>query len=152
MKAGFIKEIKYPEWLANVVVVPKKVGKCGVCVDYTDLNDACPKHIFPLPLIDQIVDVSAGHGMLSFLDAFLRYHQIPIYLPDAEKTTFITPHGPICYNVMLFRLKNVGATYQRMVTKMFRPLMGKTMEVYIDDMLVKSKQRPDHVTHMQEAF
>ena len=75
-----------------------------------------------------------------------------MYMPDAEKTTFITPHGPICYNVMSFGLKNARDTYQRLVTKMFRPQLGKTMEVYIDDMLVKSKQRPDHVTHMQEAF
>ena len=74
LKAGFIKEIKYPEWLANVVVVPKKGGKWRVCVDYTNLNEACPKDSFPLPRIDQIVDTSAGHGMLSFLDAFLGYH------------------------------------------------------------------------------
>ena len=88
----FIKEVKYPEWLANVVVVPKKGGKWRVRVDYIDLNDACPKDNFPLPRIDQIVDASSGHGMLSFLDAFLGYHQIPMYPPDVEKTTFITPH------------------------------------------------------------
>ena len=96
--------------------------------------------------------MSAGHGMLSFLDAFSGYHQIPMYPPDVEKTTFITSHGFFCYNVMLFGLKNVGATYQRLVTKMFRPLLGKTMEVYIDDMLAKSKERPDHTTYLQEAF
>ena len=71
-----------------------------------------------------------------------------MYPPNTEKTAFITPHGLFCYNVMSFGLKNVGATYQRLVTKMFRPLLGKTMEVYIDDMLVKSKQRLDHVTHL----
>ena len=121
-------------------------------MDYTNLNEACPKDSFPLPQIDQIVDASAGHGMLSFLDAFFRYYQIPMHLPDTEKTTFITPHGPFCYNVMPFGLKNVGATYQRLVTKMFRPLLGKTMEVYIDDMLVKCKERPDHAEHLQKAF
>ena len=152
LKAGFIRKIKYPEWLANVVVVPKKGGKGRVCVDYTDLNDACPKNSFPLPRIDQIVDVSAEHEMLSFMDAFSGYHKIPMYLPDVEKTVFITPNGLLCYNVMPFGLKNVGATYQRLVTKMFRPLLGKTMEVYIDDMLVKSKECPDHATHLQEAF
>ena len=94
LKAGFIREVKYPEWLANVVVVPKKGGKWWVCVDYTDLNDACSKDSFPLPRIDQIVDASAGHGMLSFLDAFFGYHQIPMYPPDAEKTSFITPTPP----------------------------------------------------------
>ena len=149
---GFIRAVKYLEWLANVVVVPKKGNKWRVCVDYTDLNDACPKYSFPLPRIDQIVDVSAGHGMLSFLDAFSGYHQIPMHPPDEEKTSFITPHGLYCYNVMPFGLKNAGATYQRLVAKMFRPLLGSTMEVYIDDMLVKSKQRPDHAAHLQKTF
>ena len=94
LKAGFIREVKYLEWLANVVVVPKKGGKWRVCVDYTDLNDACPKDSFPLPRIDHIVDALAEHGMLSFLDAFFGYHQIPMYPPDAEKTSFIIPSPP----------------------------------------------------------
>ena len=149
---GFIRLVKYPEWLANMVVVPKKGNKWRVCVDYTHLNDACPKDSFLLPHIDQIVDASTGHGMLSFLDAFSGYHQIPMHPLDAEKTSFITPHGLYCYNVMPFGLKNVGATYQRLVTKMFRPLLSSTMEVYIDDMLVKSKQRLDYATHLQQAF
>ena len=149
---GVIIAVRYPEWLANVVVVPKKGNKWRVYVDYMDLNDTCPKDSFPLPCIDQIVDASAGHGMLSFLDAFSGYHQIPMHPPDAENTFFITPHGLYCYNVMPFGLKNAGATYQRLVTKMFRPFLCSTMEVYIDDMLVKSKQCPDHTTHLQQAF
>ena len=108
-------------------------------MDYTALNDACPKDSFPLPRIDQIVYASSEHGMLSFLDSFLGYHQIPMYPPDAEKTTVITPHRLFCYNVMSFGLKNAGATYHRLMTKMFKSLLGKTMEVYIDDVLVKSK-------------
>ena len=86
--------------------------------------------------------------MLSFLDAFSGYHQIPKHLPDAKKTAFITPHGLFCYNVMSFGLKNVEATYYRLVTKMFRLLLGKTIEVYIDDMLVKSKECLDHAEHL----
>ena len=152
LRNGFIRVVKYPEWLENVVVVPKKGNKWRVCVDYTDLKDVSPKDSFPLPHIDQIVDALARHGMLSFLDAFSGYHQIPMHPPDAEKTSFITPHGLYCYNVMPFGLKNAGATYQRLVTKMFRPLLGSTMEVYIDDMLVKSKQRPDHVANLQQTF
>ena len=148
LQNGFIRAVKYPEWLANMVVVPKKGNKWRVCVDYTDLNDACPKDSFPLPRIDQIVDASTGHDMLSFLDTFSGYRQIPMHPPDAEKTSFITPHGLYCYNVMPFGLKNAGGTYQRLVTKMFRPLLGSIMEVYIDDMLVKSKQRSDHVAHL----
>ena len=102
-----------------------------MCVNYTDLNEACPKDNFTLPRIDQIIDASAGHVMLLFLDAFSGYHQIPMHPADAEKTTFITPHGLFSYNAMSFGLKNVGATYQRLVTKMFRPLLGKTMEVIL---------------------
>ena len=152
LRAGFIKEVKYLEWLANVVVIPNKGGKWRVCVDYTDLNKACPKDSFSLPRIDQIVDALTRHGMLSFMDAFFDYHQILMHPPDAEKTTFITPHELYYYNVMPFGLKNVGATYQRLVTRMCRSLMGTTMEVYIDNMLVKSKEFPDHMKHLQETF
>ena len=102
LQNGFIKIVKYPKWLANVVMVQKKGNKWRVCVDYTDLNDACPKDSFPLPLIDQIVDASARHDMLSFLDTFSGYHQIPMHPPDAEKTSFITPHGLYFHNVMPF--------------------------------------------------
>ena len=148
LATGFIREVKYPEWLANMVVVPKKGGKWHVCVDYTDLNEACPKDSFPLPCINQIVDATVGHGILSFLDAFSGYHRIPMHLMDVEKTAFIAQHGLYYYNVMSFGLKNAGATYQMMMTKIFRPLRGKSMEVYIDDMLVKFKERPDHTRHL----
>ena len=96
LRVGFIREVKYPEWLAIVVVIPKKGGKWRVCVDYTYLNEACIKDSFPLPRIDQIIDASAEHGMLSFLNTFFRYHQIPMHSLNAEKTTFIIPHGLYC--------------------------------------------------------
>ncbi|WJZ84531.1 hypothetical protein VitviT2T_004131 [Vitis vinifera] len=152
LKAGFIREVEYPDWLENVVVVPKKEGKWRVCVDYTNLNNACLKDSFPLPRIDQIVDSTAGQEMLSFLDAFSGYHQIPMYPVDEEKTAFITPHGLYCYKVMPFGLKNVGATYQRLMTKIFKPLVGRTVEVYIDDIVVKRKTQEEHVLHLQEVF
>ena len=148
LKAGFIKEVKYPEWLTNLVVVPKKGGKWRVCVDYTELNEACPKDSFPLPRIDQIFDAATGHRILSFLNAFSGYHQVLMHPLDIEKTTFITPYGLYCYDVMLFGLMNSRATYQRLVTKIFRPLLGNTMETYIDDMLVKSKERFNHTKHL----
>ena len=88
LRTSFIREVKYPEWLANVVVVPKKGGKWQLCVDYTDFNEACPKHNFPLPCIDQIVDAIAGNGILSFMDAFSRYHQIPMHLPSLHLTGY----------------------------------------------------------------
>ena len=121
-------------------------------MDYTDLNKACPKDSFPLPWINHIVDASIEHGKLSFLYAFSGYHQIPMHSPDAKKTTFITLYGLFCYNVMSFGLKNARATYQKLATKMFRPLLGKTMEVYINDMLVNSQERPNHAKHLKETF
>ena len=133
-------------------MVRKKGGKWRVCIDYTNLNEACPKDIFLLPRIDQIVDSTTGHGILSFLDAFSGYHQIPMHPPDAKKMSFITPQGLYCYSVMPFRLKNARATYQRLVIEIFRSLLGNTMEAYIDDMLVKSREHFDHIQHLQEAF
>ena len=90
-QVGAIKEVFYPEWLANTVVMKKKNGKWWVCVDFTDLNKTCPKDPFPMPWIDQLVDATVGHPRMSFLDAFQGYHQIPLAMDDQEKTTFITP-------------------------------------------------------------
>ena len=122
------------------MVVKKKNGKWRVCVDFTSLNKACPKDSFPLPKIDQLVDATSGHGRMSFLDAYRRYHQIVMHPSDEEKTAFITPNGLYYYRVMPFGLKNARATYQRLVTKMFRHLIGGTVEVYIDDMVMKTKE------------
>ena len=102
----------------------KKRGKWRVYVDYTNLNDVCPKNSFPLSRIDQIVDSTTGHEMLSFIDVFSGYHQIPMFQPNEEKTSFVTPHRLYCYKVMPFGLKNTGATYQRLMTKNFKPLIG----------------------------
>ena len=96
---GAIKEVFYPQWLVNTVVVKKKTGKWRVCVDFTDLNKACPKDPFPMPRIDQLVDATVGHSRMSFLDAFQGYHQIPLALDDQEKTAFITPTGNYHYKV-----------------------------------------------------
>ena len=116
----------------------KKNGKWRMCVDFTNLIRACPKDSYPLPRIDQLVDSALGHDRLSFLNAFQGYHQIPMNLADQEKTTFITPKGAYCYKVMPFGLKNARATYQKMVTQMFGQMIGKAVEVYIDNMLIKS--------------
>ena len=110
-----------------------------MCVDFTDLNKACPKESFPLPKIDQLIDATAGHERMSFLDAYRGYHQIAMFNPDQSKTSFITPRGLFCYKVMSFGLKNVGATYQRLVTRMFWSQIGKNVEVYINDMVIKSR-------------
>uniref|UniRef100_A0A2N9EHN4 Uncharacterized protein n=1 Tax=Fagus sylvatica TaxID=28930 RepID=A0A2N9EHN4_FAGSY len=149
---GFIREVYYPEWLANVVMVKKPNGKWRMCVDFTDLNKACPKDSYPLPRIDQLVDSTAGHKLLSFMDAFSGYNQIRMEEEDQEKTAFITSRGLFCYKVMPFGLKNAGATYQRLVNKMFHDQIGRNVEVYVDDMLVKSKENEDHLTDLKETF
>ena len=120
-------------------MIPKKlVGQWRMCVDYTSLNRACPKDSFPLPRIDLVVDATAGHELLSFLDAYSGYNQIPMYELDEESTAFITDRGLYCYRVMPFGLKNAGATYQMMMESVFKKQLGKMIEVYIDDMVVKS--------------
>ena len=111
-QARAIKEVFYPQWLTNTVVVKNKTGKWRVCVDFTNLNKACPKDPFPMPKIDQLVDATVGHPRMSFLDAFQGYHQIPLALDNQEKTAFITPIGNYHYKVMPFGLKNAGSTYQ----------------------------------------
>ena len=149
---GAIKEVFYPKWLANTMVVRKKNGKWRVCVDFTDLNKAYPKDLFPMPQIDQLVDATVGHPRMSFLDAFQGYYQIPLALEDQEKTAFVTPTRNYHYKVMPFGLKNAGSTYQRMMTKMFEPQLGMNIEVYIDDIVVKSKEVSDHVEDLGSIF
>nr|XP_016471098.1 PREDICTED: RNA-directed DNA polymerase homolog [Nicotiana tabacum] len=133
-------------------MVKKKNGKWRICVDFTDLNKACLNDSFPLPHIDQLIDGTAGHELLSFLDAYSGYNQILMAEEDQEKTIFITHRDTYCYKVMPFGLKNAGATYQRLVTKIFKDQLDKTMEVYIDNMLVKSEKKEDHIGHLKEAF
>ena len=152
LSTGFIREVYYPDWLANVILVKKANGKWRMCVDFTNLNRACPKDSFPLPRIDQLVDSIAGHKLLTFMDAFSGYNQIKKAEEDQEKTTFITSQGIYCYKVMPFGLKNAGATYQRLVNKMFSKQIGRNMEVYVDNMLVKSKKELTHLDDLRETF
>ena len=121
---------------------------CG----FHGFNKACPKDPFSIPRIDQLVDTTVGHPRMNFLDAFQGYHQIPLALVDQEKTTFVMPTGNYHYKVMPFGLKNAGLTYQRMMTKMFEPQLGKNIEVYIDDMVVKSKTNIEHVNDLGSVF
>ena len=152
LEAGFIREEKYPTWLANVVMVKKPNGKWRICVDYTDLNKACPKDCFPLLRIDQLVDSTSGYAVLSFMDAFSGYNQIRMDPKDEVHTSFITHFGTYCYKMMPFGLKNARATFQRLVTEVFKPQLGRNVESYVDDMIVKSKKREDHLKDLQETF
>ncbi|RVW19255.1 Retrovirus-related Pol polyprotein from transposon 17.6 [Vitis vinifera] len=127
-------------------------GKVRVCVDFRDLNKASPKDDFPLPHIDLLVDGTAGHSMLSFMDGFSGYNQILMAPEDMEKTAFITEWGTYCYRVMPFGLKNAGATYQRAATTLFHDMMHRDVEVYVDDMIVKSRGRADHLDALERFF
>ena len=117
-----------------------------------DLKKACPKDPFPMSRINQLVDATAGHPQMSFLDAFQGYHQIPLSLEDQEKTAFMTPTRNYHYKVMSFGLKNAGSTYQRMMTRMFEPQLGKSIEIYVDDMVVKSKVVSEHLGDLGSTF
>jgi hypothetical protein len=135
-----------------VVMVKKANRKWRMCVNFIDLNKACPKDSFLLPRIDQLVDSTTGHKLLMFMDAFSGYNQIVMDEADQEKTSFITSRELFCYKVMPFRLKNAGATYQRLMNRMFHDQIGKNIEIYIDDMLVKSKEEDDHLKDLEETF
>ncbi|XP_028077305.1 uncharacterized protein LOC114279278 [Camellia sinensis] len=150
--AGFIKPIQHPTWLSSIVPVIKKNGQIRVCVDFRDLNKSCPKDEFPLPNIDTLIDSAAGHHMFSFMDGFSGYNQIKMAPKDAPKTAFRTPIGNFFYTVMPFGLKNAGATYQRAMTAIFHDMLHKSLECYIDDLVVKSKEEISHLRDLQRVF
>jgi hypothetical protein len=152
LEVGFIKEVHYPEWLANLVLVKKKNGKWRICIDYISLNKACLKVLFPLPRIDQIVDSTTGCETLSFLDAYSGYHQIKMKESDQLVTSFITPFGMYCYVTMPFGLWNAGATYQRCMQHVFGEHIGPTVEAYVDDIVVKTKKASDLINDLDVAF
>nr|KYP31642.1 Transposon Ty3-I Gag-Pol polyprotein [Cajanus cajan] len=152
LQACFIREIHYTTWLANVVMVKKPNGRWRMCTDYTNLNKACPKDAYPLPNIDRLVDGAAGHRLLTFLDAYSGYNQIRMHPHDEDKTAFITDSANYCYRVMPFGLKNAGATYQRLMDKVFKNQIGKNLEVYVDDMVVKSDDLRTHKNDLAEVF
>ena len=121
-------------------------------IDFTDLNKACPKDCLTLPRINQMVGATSSYEILSFMDAYSGYNQISMHGADQEHTSFQTDKGVYCYVVMPFGLKNVRATYQRLVNRMFQAQRRRNMEVYIDDMLVKSMTSREHADDLAEAF
>ncbi|XP_074328071.1 uncharacterized protein LOC141665984 [Apium graveolens] len=152
LKADIICEIKYPDWLANVVLVKKPNGKWRMCVDYTSLNSACPKDSYPLPNIDQLIDATSGHIMLSFINAFSGYNQVKMNPADIAKTAFITHRAVYAFVMMPFGLINAGATYQKMMNTIFKDQLGRNMESYVDDMISKSVTIPEHIQDLRECF
>jgi hypothetical protein len=123
-----------------------------MCIDYTDLNKYCPKDLFPLPRIHQVVDSTAGSVLLCFLNCYSWYNQISLHPNDEDKTTFITPHGIYCYKVMTFGLKDAGATYQKAIQKCLKSQIRKNVEAYVDDVVVKTTEEDKLITDLTETF
>ena len=143
---------QYPTWLANVVSVSKKDGKIKICVNCRDLNKAIPKDNFIVSSIHILIDNCAKHEMQSFVDCYTGYHQILMDEENVEKTTFTMPWGVYHYRVMSFSLKNAGSTYMRAMTTIFYDMIHKEIEVYVDDVIIKSHESLDHLTHLKKFF
>ena len=152
IEAGFIREVQYPEWIINIILVKRKNGQIRVCVDFRDLNNACPKDDFPLPITEVMVDGTTGHEALSFMNDSSGYNQIQMNLKDEELTAFHTPKGIYYCKVMPFGLKNTGATYQRAMQKNVDNVLYKYVECYVNDLVVKTKRREDHLVDLQSVF
>jgi hypothetical protein len=152
LSAGVIREVTYPEWLANTVMVKKANGKWRMCIDFTDLNKACPKDEFPLPRIDSLVDAAASSELMSLLDCYSGYHQIWMKKEDEPKTSFITPSGTYCYLRMPEGLKNAGGSFSRMTSKVLHSQTGRNVLTYVDDIIVKSTKQENHIADLQETF
>jgi hypothetical protein len=150
--AKVITEVKYPVWLANTVLVKKKNRKWRICVDFTDLNKACRKDVFPFEMVDKIVDDAANSEMLSLLDMFSGYHQIRVRKEDEEKTSFIIPFGWFCFVRVTEVLKNAGCTFSRMIAIVLHPQLRRNILAYVDDIVVQSVQRRDHISDLAETF
>jgi hypothetical protein len=135
-------------------VEKKESGKLRVCTDFRNLNSATPKDEYPMPIADTLINNVLGNRIISFLDGNAGYNQIFMAEEDVSKTAFICPGfiGLFEWVVMTFALKNVGATYQRAMNFIFHELLGNTMEVYIDDIVVKSVEFSSHVAVLRKAF
>jgi hypothetical protein len=117
-----------------------------MCVDFTDLYKACKKDDFPLERVDKIVDDATNSEMLSLLDMFSGYHQIRVRKEDEEKTSFITPFRTFCFVRMPEGLKNAGCTFLRMIAIVLHPQLRRNILAYVDDIVIKSVQRRDHIS------
>jgi hypothetical protein len=140
LEAGFIRPCRYAEWISSIVPVQKKDGQWRVCMDFRDLNRATPKDEYPMPVAKMLINAAVGNKILSFMDGNASYNHIFMALEDIHKTAFRVPGavGLFEYVVMTFGLKNAGAMYQRAMNYIYHDLIGKLVEIYIDDIVVKS--------------
>nr|CBG76268.1 OO_Ba0005L10-OO_Ba0081K17.19 [Oryza officinalis] len=152
--ANFIRPCRYAEWVSNIVPVMKKNDKLRVCIDFRDLNKATPKDEYPMPQADLLVDAASGHKIISFMDGNAGYNQIFMAEEDVHKTAFRCPGAIGLYEwvVITFGLKNAGATYQRAMNYIFHDLIGSLIEVYIDDVVVKSREYDMHLADLRKVL
>ncbi|GJV81092.1 reverse transcriptase domain-containing protein [Tanacetum coccineum] len=151
-KANILREVKYQTWVSNPVIVKKASERWKLCVDFMDINKACPKEHHSLPMIEQKVEDLHRHRLKCFLDAYKGYHQIPIAEKDKEKTAFYTREGVFYYRRLPFGLKNAGATYQRLIDKVFNHQLGRNMEVNVDDIVIKSNVEEEMLADIKETL
>ncbi|GJY25609.1 reverse transcriptase domain-containing protein [Tanacetum coccineum] len=152
LKASIIRQVRYPTWISNQVLVKKVDDTWRMCIDFKNVNSACPKDYYPLSEIDLKIKAVMRFPFKCFLDAYKGYHQIQMSEEDEEKTTFYTDQGTYCHTKMPFGLKNAGATYQRLVDSAFRAQLGRNPEAYVDDMVIKSKTEQEMIMDMAETF
>ncbi|KAK1611681.1 hypothetical protein QYE76_035354 [Lolium multiflorum] len=154
LAAGFIRPCRYAEWISSVVPVEKKDGRMRVAIDFRDLNRATPKDEYPMPVAETLINAAAGHKVLSFMDGNAGYNQIFMAPEDIHKTAFRVPGavGLFEYVVMTSGLKNAGATYQRAMNYIFHDLIGKLVEIYIDDVVVKSVSMEGHLEDLRRIL
>jgi hypothetical protein len=152
-QASIIRQVWYSEWLANTVLVKKVNSKWHMCVDFTNLNKAYPKDDSPLPWIDQLADTMAGCKLLmSFMDAYSGYHQVHMAKEGDLKIIFATPMGTYFSSHMPFGLRNARATFQRLMNLILKGLVGRNIEVFVDDTFVKSCLALSHLGGLEEIF
>nr|GEV09835.1 reverse transcriptase domain-containing protein [Tanacetum cinerariifolium] len=149
---GIVRPVRYPTWISNPVLVKKADEIWRMCIDFKNINAACPKDYYPLPEIDSKIEAVMGFPLKCFLDAFKGYHQVQMAKEAEEKTSFYTDQGTYCYTKMPFGLKNAGATYQRLVDEAFQPQIGRNLKVYVDDMVIKSKSEREMLADITETF
>jgi hypothetical protein len=131
-----IREVTYPEWLANTMMVKKANGKWRMCIDFIDLNKACPKDKFPMSRIDSLIDAATTSKLMSLLDYYSGYHQIWMKKEDEPKTNFKTPSGTYCYLRMPEGLKNARGSFNRMTSKVLYTQIGRNVLTYVDDIII----------------
>jgi hypothetical protein len=152
LDAIFMCEVRYPSWLANVVMVKKKNDKWRMCTNFTYLNKCCSKDDFPLVRIDKVVDSAAGYEVMALLDYFLGYHQMWLLKEDEEKTSLITPCVTYCYLRMPESLKNAGPTFYRMTKAIPKEQLERNVFTYIDDLVVASRKKETQLQDLAKTF